>query len=112
MASPDVCSEQNESRATVLVVGRRTARLLCDFSFASASSPLFPYLHPFDTARRSDGTGRLRAHRKIGYLGEQNGQSVLPVAVGIPFAEPHLTGTVVAKHACHGYLYLRRDNSY
>jgi hypothetical protein len=31
---------------------------------------------PFDTTRRSDGTGRLFARRRIGYWGEQNGQSV------------------------------------
>jgi hypothetical protein len=33
-----------------------------------------------DTARRSHGTGRLRARRRIGHQGEQNGQSVLLVA--------------------------------
>jgi len=26
---------------------------------------LLPYLHPFDTARRSNRTGRLRARRRI-----------------------------------------------
>jgi hypothetical protein len=28
---------------------------------------LLLYRHPFDTARRSDGTGRLRAHRREGH---------------------------------------------
>jgi hypothetical protein len=37
---------------------------------------LLPYLHPFDTARRSNRTGRLRARRRIRYWSEQNGQSV------------------------------------
>jgi hypothetical protein len=43
--------------------------------------PLF--LHPShqrDTAHRPIGTGRLRARRRFGYRGDQNGQSVLPVA--------------------------------
>src|SRR5271167_2994012 len=31
---------------------------------------------PFDTARRSDGTGRLFDRRRIGYWGEQNGRSI------------------------------------
>jgi hypothetical protein len=45
----------------------------CDVFFGSgprcATSPLFPYLHPFGTARRSDGTGQSRTRRRIGYEG-------------------------------------------
>ena len=66
-----IAENKTDSRATLYGRGRTaiTVRLF-----------LFLYLHPFDTARGSDGLGRLRARRRIGYSGEQNGQSVLPLA--------------------------------
>ncbi len=73
------------------MVGRRTARSLRGL-FASVSSPLFPCLHPFDRALGSDGTDRLRARRRRGYLGEQNGRSVLSVAARCSLLQSIVTG--------------------
>jgi len=47
---------------------------------------LFLYLHPFDTARGSDGLGRLRARRRIGYSGEQTDNPFCPSPRRVPFA--------------------------
>src|SRR3954447_26849882 len=44
--------------------------------------PLFPYRHPFDSARGSNGQIDDVLIRSIGYWSGQNGRSVLPVAAG------------------------------
>jgi hypothetical protein len=60
-----------------------TKRVSCDVFCGRIAVRLFLCIFtPFDTTRRSDGTGRLRARRRLGYWGEQNGQSVLRVAAG------------------------------
>jgi hypothetical protein len=60
-----------------------TKRVSCDVFCSRIAVRLFLCIFtPFDTTRRSDGIGRLRARRRLGYSGEQNGQSVLRVAAG------------------------------
>jgi hypothetical protein len=64
---------------------------------------------PFDTARRSDGTGRLHARRRIGYSGEQNGQSVLPVAAGCRLLQNQnrmvrAGDSILSRYASHYFL--------
>jgi hypothetical protein len=84
------CAHQGEtflSNALARDGGREQTGLVRRFLWRTSHGQIaarlflcFCIFTPFDTARSSDGTGRLRARRRIGYLGEQNGQTVLPVA--------------------------------
>ena len=63
----------------------RTNRVSCDVFCVGGHGRIAVRLFiftPFDTARRPDGTGRLRARRRMGQWSEQNGQPGLLVAAG------------------------------